>query len=298
MKPRNILLAFGCVAALTACTNNDEPAMAPAMRTVTMSVTVDESADTRVAYTANSDETVFQLAWSEGDKLRVFYNDGEEKYTDFEIDATSINGKKADFTGTLPTGVTSVTISFDPYFNYVGDNRNTVIIGSTYTDEESDLSKALATMTYLYAEAVAVTEDGKLPDVKLKHAAAYLLLKKGLKVTDAGEVSSVTTTYLGFKGIGANYINFTSAEMALQLYSNQRATILYDSEGKLTKDYLVALALKEETTCELEVRYASSVGGEWSYGDWVKQASHTFKPGVIYEVSADTEWEIAPAPTE
>ncbi len=218
MKTRNILLAFGCAVGLTACTSNDEPAVAPAMRTVTMNVDVDEPADTRVEYTV--DGTTYKFAWSGTEKLRVFYNDGEEKYTDFEIDANSIDGKKADFTGSLPTGVTSVTISYDPSFNYVGEDKNAIIIGTRTFGTLAAESDMLASVTYLYAENVPVTKEGELPDVKLKHAVAYLLLDKGLQVAndeqtypkDDGEVC-----YIRFSSPGYQNLQFSSTEMTFDI---------------------------------------------------------------------------------
>lgn len=292
MKTRNILLAFGCAVALTACTSNDEPAVAPAMRTVTMSVDVDEPADTRVAYTV--DGTTYKFAWSGTEKLRVFYNDGEEKYTDFEIDATSINGKKADFTGTLPTGVTSVTISYAPTSLFAGNN-SALLEGTSKGFD--DLKVALAERTFLYAEAVAVTEDGKLPDVKLKHAVAYLLLKSGLQVTDSDVTltsESEETGFMIFSGPGYQYIDFTSTGMSFD-YDNSGVVchIVYVEDGKLSHDILIPLSLKEEDSYTLNCRFGKGKSPNWTYGTTVEQASHTFKPGVIYEVSADTTWEIS-----
>ena len=71
MKTKNLLLALCCIATLTACSNNDELIVPPTMRTVTLSVEVAEPADTRVAYTANEDGTIYKFAWSGGEKLRV-----------------------------------------------------------------------------------------------------------------------------------------------------------------------------------------------------------------------------------
>ena len=41
MKTRNLLLALGCAAALTACTENDEPNVAPAPATKVVTLSVD-----------------------------------------------------------------------------------------------------------------------------------------------------------------------------------------------------------------------------------------------------------------
>ena len=292
MKTRNILLAFGCAVALTACTSNDEPAVAPAMRTVTMSVDVDEPADTRVAYTV--DGTTYKFAWSGGEKLRVFYKDASnaETYADFAIETYS--GKKATFKGLLPEGVTNVTISYDPNFNYVGENENAIMIGTRTFGTLAAESDMLASVTYLYAENVPVTKEGELPDVKLKHAVAYLLLDRGLQVTnnnqtypnDDGEVC-----YINFSSSGYQYLQFSSTEMTFDISGID--CMVDVKEGKLTNYALVPLSLKEERTESLNFRFLKGKSPIWDYANTVQQASHTFKPGVIYEVSADTTWKIS-----
>ena len=290
MNTRNILLAFGCAVALTACTSNDEPAVAPVMRTVTMSVDVDEPADTRVEYT--EDGTTYKFAWSGGEKLRVFYNDGAEKYADFVIDTYS--GKKATFKGELPTGVSSVTISYDPNFNYVGEDKNKIIIGTRTFGTPEAVSPLLPSVTYLYAENVPVTKEGELPDVKLKHAVTYILLNKGLQVAndeqtypnDDGEVC-----YIIFSSPGYQYLQFSTTEMTFDI--SGIGCMVDVKEGKLTNYALVPLSLKEERTESLNFQFLKGKSPDWVYASTVQQASHTFKPGVIYEVSADTNWEIS-----
>lgn len=292
MKTRNILLAFGCAVALTACTSNDELAVAPAMRTVTMSVDVDEPADTRVAYTV--DGTTYKFAWSGSEKLRVFYKDASdaETYADFAIETYS--GKKATFKGPLPEGVTNVTISYDPNFNYVGEDKNAIIIGTRTFGSPEAVSPLLPSVTYLYAENVPVTKEGELPEVKLKHAVTYILLNQGLQVTndeqtypnDDGEVC-----YIKFSSPGYQYLQFSSTGMTFDISGID--CMVNVNEGKLTKYALVPLSLKEERTESLNFRFFKGKSPNWDYANTVQQASHTFKPGVIYEVSADTTWEIS-----
>lgn len=292
MKTRNILLAFGCAVALTACTSNDEPAVAPAMRTVTMSVDVDEPADTRVAYTKEG--TTYKFEWSGGEKLRVFYKDASnaETYADFAIETYS--GKKATFKGLLPEGVTNVTISYDPSFNYVGENKNNINIGTRTFGTLAAESDMLASVTYLYAENVPVTKEGELPDVKLKHAVAYLLLDRGLKVS--GDKQTFPTEdgqnfYITFFSPGYEYLNFSSTEMTFELSGID--CMVGVEEGKL-KDYvLVPLCLKEEKTENLNFQCLKGKSPNWDYGGQVQQKPHTLKPGVIYEVSADDNWVIS-----
>lgn len=288
MKTRNLLLALGCTAMLTACTNNDEPAVAPAMRTVTLSVEVAEPADTRVEYTEEG--TTYKFAWSAWDELRVFYNDGtDETYTDFTID--EINGKQATFTGTLPASLTKVTIGYSAR-GFVSSGNKATIVGT----DDADVLTALARNTYLYAENVSVTggEGVTLPNVQLQHAAAYLLLKAGLQVVDGSvdqDYNFVIPEYtepwydLAFSSEG---IEKTRKINIVDLHS------YVDSDtGKLTKDVLVPfyVAAGGETLSLpftiLNSDYDAGIGG-------ATQPAHLYKPGVIYEVAADdTNWVAA-----
>ena len=291
MKTRNLLLALGCAAAFTACTNNDEPAVAPAMRTVTLSVEVAEPADTRVAYT--EDGTTYKFAWAEGDKLRMFYKNSsdEEKYADFTVDATTISGGKADFTGTLPDDINgTVTIGYRSANNFAGENGNLVNVSGNSISDSSPLVTGLAGSTALYAEGVEVT-GGTLPNVKLQHAYAYLLLKEGLLVTDAtktvGSSDDEMLLYIG----GSQRLLFSSTGMETSSYSNPAQTrFVYVTSGKLTHDYLVPINVGKEGGNAIELNtyaYQSS-----TKSTAVTQPAHAYVPGKIYEVAAEnTNWK-------
>lgn len=281
MKTRNLLLALGCTAMLTACTNNDEPAVAPAMRTVTLSVEVAEPADTRVKY-STEDETTYKFAWGHTDKLRVFYNDGEnETYADFTIDKNTINGKKADFTGELPDGFGgTVTIAYS-FQGFIGSGeKKTKVVGM----DEMGVD-ALASHTVLYAEKVVMT-DGKLPNVKLQHAAAYLLLKEGLKVTHV----TGDGYFYAIPEYDSNYKNLSfSSEGISEVYTDGVPNVTcIDTDGKLTQDVLVAFYVPAEgKTLSLPfLLYNSDNEVEGT----VTQPEHTYMPGVIYEVADNTKW--------
>lgn len=297
MKTRNLLLALGCAAMLTACTNNDEPAMAPAIRTVTLSVEVAEPADTRVAYTEEG--TTYKFAWSDTDKLRVFYKEGEtEKYADFVI--YSYVGNKAifrNFDGTFPADYTgTVTIGYCRENSFAGSNRNNVnALGSQIT-AEWPLTTELAAKTVLYAENVAVT-DGQLPDnVKLNHAYAYLLLKEGLLVTNSDKTvgSSDSEMYLYIGGDGR--LSFSSTGVETVPFSDPTQTrFVYVTDGKLTLDYLVPINVGKEGGDDIDLNTYFSHNGTKSTAE--TQPAHAYVPGKIYEVAAgNTNW--VPAPFE
>lgn len=291
MKTRNLLLALGCAAAFTACTNNDEPAVAPAMRTVTLSVEVAEPADTRVAYT--EDGTTYKFAWAEGDKLRMFYKNSsnEEKYADFTVDATTISGGKADFTGTLPDDFSgTVTIGYCDKNYFGGPDYNMASYNGESITETYPLENRLANRTLLYAEDVVVT-GGTLPNVKLQHAYAYLLLKSGLEVTNASKTvkSGDTEMYLVIGG-NPGWI-FRSNGMSIRAGQNgTQVRDVYVTDGKLIRDYLVPIIVGKEGGDAIELNTYAEQSGTKSTA--VTQPAHAYVPGKIYEVAADnTHWK-------
>ena len=291
MKTRNLLLALGCAAAFTACTNNDEPAVAPAMRTVTLSVEVAEPADTRVAYT--EDGTTYKFAWAEGDKLRMFYKNSsdEEKYADFTVDATTISGGKADFTGTLPDDINgTVTIGYRFENNFVGANENKVDLNGYQINDSYPLVKNLAIRTVLYAEGVEVT-GGTLPNVKLQHAYAYLLLKEGLLVTNSNKTVTSSDSEMFLYIGGEARLVFSSTGVETEPYSFPAQTReVYVTDGKLARDYLVPIYVGKEGGDAIELNTYAYHSDTKSTA--VTQPAHAYVPGKIYEVAADNaKWK-------
>ncbi|MBR1941037.1 MAG: hypothetical protein IJ845_06870 [Bacteroidaceae bacterium] len=297
MKTRNLLLALGCAAAFTACTNNDEPAVAPVLRTVTLSVEVVEPADTRVAYSTD-DEKTYKFKWSDTDKLRVFYNeDGEEKYADF-VNKSYI-GNKAFFEnqdGTFPSDYTgTVTIGYRSENTFAGENGNLVNVNGEPITSDYPLTKALAAFTALYAENVAVT-GGQLPDnVKLNHAYAYLLLKEGLLVTNSDMTVTSSDGEMELRIGGDQRLSFSSTGMETKPYSLAAQTgRVYVTNGKLTRDYFVPINVGKEggDAIELNTFAIQSIDGTYPNSTAVTQPAHAYVPGKIYEVAADnTNWK-------
>ncbi|MBR1940303.1 MAG: hypothetical protein IJ845_03095 [Bacteroidaceae bacterium] len=280
MKTKNLLLSLCCTAALTACTTNDEPAVAPAMRTVTLSVEVAEPAGTRAEYTET--ETAYQFAWTDDDYIRVYYNEGgEEKDAMFKI--KTFSGKQAEFDVTLPTTVTNVSVTY----GYLDGGATVPVTGvTTVTD---DVASALKDRTILYAENVAVTADG-LANVKLQHAGAYLLLRSGLQVVN----SEITTDY-SFALAEMSYYTFAISSDGITkrlLDGVKKFNSSVISGGKLTSDVLVSFYVDpagESLALPFQVLDSSNtpIGS-------ATQPSHTYKPGVIYEVKANnTSWVAA-----
>ena len=279
MKTRNLLLALGCAVAFTACTNDNEPVVAPAMRTVTLSVEVAEPADTRVAYTVNED--VYKFAWTSTDKLLVFYYDETQEEStgsaEFSMGEISANGKQATFTGSLPTEVDQVLIVYSS--RSIGGGLGFFEVGfpgKTVTDDAS-VASALAENTFLYAFA-DVESSGELPNVKLQHGLAYLLLEKGLKMIKNDTSYSVAHFDVS---TGCSCI-FFELEM---IYSDELFDgfeMEVDGNGCLTSDYLIPFQ-PEPSAFNLYFFFDDS---DMAYG-FAFQPSYTYQPGVIYKVAKD-----------
>ena len=294
MKTRNLLLALGCAAAFTACTNNDEPAVAPApaMRTVTLSVDVAEPADTRVGYT--EEDNTYKFEWRAGDELHVFYyHDYSNKEATFTIDDSSISGKKADFDGELPSTFTGdVTIVYSG--KVLEDLENSGVANflrlTGYYGQTDNVASALADRTLLYATAT-VTEAGGLPDVKLNHMISYLLLKEGLQVTQEGLTLGEGDPELLLKFDVPGYIAFD-----YEGYRNEGTGSIFGnievSDGKLTHDCLVPLFVGPEGKNNYNLYLSGCLSDYGNYQNNASQPAFTYKPGVIYEVKANNEkWQ-------
>lgn len=312
MKTRDLLLALGCTAAFTACTNNDElnTAIAPEanMRTVTLSVDVNEPADTRVKYT--NEEGTYKFAWLAGDKLNVYYNDGtEEKVAEFIIDPTSIDGKKADFTGELPGSFTGDVTIAHAGVDFIFNSSNKNLILSGFNGQTENFESDLAFRSLLVATA-EVTEASVLPNVKLNHALSYLRLKTNLQVTqDDLQISGAEDDpELRFEFDNIPYcVKFSST--GYQVVETGPAIVgIFVTDGQLDRDCLVPIFVGSEAVSQPLQMKGRLVYGEGDFiveSEVVSQPEFTYEPGKIYVVEASNEnWlpvnvqPIAPAAKE
>lgn len=312
MKTRNLLLALGCTAALTACTNNDEfsKAIAPEtnMRTVTLSVDVNEPADTRVQYT--NEEGTYKFSWLAGDKLNVYYNDGtEEKVAEFIIDPTSIDGKKADFTGELPGSFTGDVTIAHAGVDFIFNSSNKYLILSGFDGQTENFESDLAFRSLLVATA-EVTEAGVLPNVKLNHALSYLRLKTNLQVTqDDLQISGAEDDpELLFVFENIPYcVKFSSTGYQV-VETGPAIADIFVTDGQLDRDCLVPIFVGSEAVSQPLQMKGRLVYGEGDFiveSEVVSQPEFTYEPGKIYVVEAGNEsWlpvnvqPIAPAARE
>ena len=158
----------------------------------------------------------------------------------------------------------------------------------------TSLADALKESTCLYAEKVEII-DGKLPNVKLNHAVAYLLLKKDLKVTDDNITitsSSKITGYLNFLGLHV-LAKFSSTSVMASVSLIGQYPQVYVEDGVLMHNILVPLLIKEETEVTPLVRFVTrDEDNNYNNGSEVEQTAYKrkFKPGVIYEMTNINNW--------
>lgn len=285
MKIRSLFQALAFVAVIAACTKENAPAEAPAMRKVTLSVEVNEPAGTRVGYTENGD--AYRFTWTSTDKLLVLYPDdsaeGLTGLAEFLIDEIEADGKHATFTGALPEIAGKVLIVYSSR-SIVDDGCGLYEVpfpGTTVTND-APVADALAQNTFLYAYA-EVGSSGNLPNVKLEHCLSYLLLKKGLKVLD-----NQTEYTLGSFNI---YTPYSCITFELGIISSDYPVDGFEikgvnANGCLTNDYLIPF-MPEPTAFSLSIELDDI--DDTVLVEAANQPSRTYQPGIIYEVAADNE---------
>lgn len=171
-KAFKVLLILGCVAALAACSKEEDPAVLFLKAGQhTISLGVDERPDTRVSYSHQEGESVYRFSWSEGDAIGV-YIPGRETPVRYTI-ADGVGGKKATFTLAEDCSVASGQQTVSIVYPYSTDNsfalpKNTGTCGI----------KTMGNFAVLYAKEVPMM-DGEIGDAALKPATSYLHFPAG-----------------------------------------------------------------------------------------------------------------------
>ena len=173
MKTRNLLLGMACMAAFTACSNNEEPVV-PAEQTRTVTINVGIGADTRSALTV--DGNGLKRTWDSADILTVAFKDakGTSTYEQFELKSgagtTSAVFEKSD--SKLPaTGTTKVLLwvgegsSYYPCFDCSAQNGTIKSNGFDWLTTETTVT------------------DGEFPaSVSLESKSIFLKIPAGTKL--------------------------------------------------------------------------------------------------------------------
>lgn len=234
-KAFKVLLILGCVAALAACSKEEDPAVLFLKAGQhTISLGVDERPDTRVSYSHQKGESVYRFSWSEGDAIGV-YIPGRETPVRYTI-ADGVGGKKATFTldenCSVPLGQQTVSI-FYPY----STNESIALPQNMNTCDLENLGN----YAVLYAKEVPMM-DGEIGDAALKHATSYLHFPAGFKFFKDKNTLSPTSYILdsdnntsGTLETPYRVFNYKNLEPTL---SNSSTTLIFtlNDEGKLEDD--------------------------------------------------------------
>lgn len=306
MKATRIFWALGCVAALSACTGNDEPQVAQQeTRTVTFSLNVEQAA-TRAEYSDNG--TAYQFSWTDGDALSVVYEeDGEVKNAKFTV--SNASGGSADITGELPATVTTVGV----YYPYI--EKSSIAGGqSGYYFSDSDNGDFvnqsglgnLGAYGCLGAVGVTVT-DGALPaTVKMQHLTSFLHFPAGYQFFKEDDTTTSLNQYITLQAIVGSTMHCgqvtysptafafpTQASITMYMkatgenFNGLTATAVAVSDGKIQSDIYLPFFLSEskELVMALTVWKTMYSNVSWSKGS--DAPTGTFEPGYVYTVGAD-----------
>lgn len=241
MKTRNLLLGMACMAAFTACSNNEEPVM-PAAQTRVVTINVGTGADTRSALVVDGDG--LKRTWDSADILSIAFKDAKGTTTveQFELKSgagtTSAVFEKSD--SKLPaTGTTKVLV-------WVGDGS----IDFFYYDI-SVQNGTLKSKDYDWLTTETTVTDGEFPaSVNLESKSIFLKIPKDTKLVNhvTGEEVYKMTVFNG--NIVKRYDFEIGAEGFIYdtVSGNININNLALKDGKLVDDCYIALMAKGDIT--------------------------------------------------
>lgn len=245
MKTRNLLLGMACMAAFTACSNNEEPVM-PVAQTRTVTINVSTGADTRTSLVADGEG--LKRTFASTDKLSILFKDADDNEVLEIFDLKSIAGttsavfEKSD--SKLPaTGTTKVLVWVDP------ENRIDKCFDISVQDGSLDnYSNGLVNNDWLTTETTVT--DGEFPALSLESKSIFLKIPAETKLVNnvTGEQNYLMTVYndnmVGRYGFSTDDDGFVY--IASDSYVNIRYAALKD--GALVKDCYISMMAKDDIT--------------------------------------------------
>ena len=235
MKISKILLSMCCVAAFTACSNDDDVALPIAEQPHEMSFTVGSGADTRTTLDADGDKLT--RVWKSGDKISVIYRIGEENHHEiFTLTdgAGTTSGTFYNATSMIPTTGTQYVHLQTPAGNVDGNWVKTSIA----TQGDGSIS-SLGDYDILVGWNWAIT-DGVWPSKSLEVATSYLHIPTGLTlINNATGEKTISKLVLS----GTNVSNVYSRSFSGQGNSEEGDISLSNislKDGQLTSDLYIA----------------------------------------------------------
>ena len=272
MKTRNLLLGMACMAAFTACSNNEEPVV-PAAKTRAVTINVSTGADTRTVLAV--DGVGLKRTWASTDKLALLFLDADNNkvFEEFDLKSgastTSATFEKSD--SQLPaSGVTKVLVWVDP------ENRSDACFDISTQDGSLDnYDYGLRNNDWLVTETTVT--DGAFPsDLTLESKSIFLKIPAGTKLVNYVTGDHNVEIYVYNDNIvrrynfsintdgNFNYVKATSGDVYAKSVALKDGALVNDCYiAMLAEDNITSLSLKvveedESFTEEIAVRVLKS----------------------------------------
>lgn len=244
MKTRNLLLTFCCMAALTACTSNDEPMVNEVKAPQPMSITLSLADPATRAQYAEQEDGSLKATWSEGDAVSVLWYDSDWHNDIFTLDAASVGKTSGTFTGTF-TGTENTTkkaLLLYPANEALYTGIDTEVLS---IENQDGTLESLSKYDIMVAEELDISANALPAEMTLKKQVCVMKMPKGLQFFTSQPTGGKASLKMSFTSIASvkfiiNGGNISKLEGTLSLSS-----ISFDTDGKLAQDYYVAFYVNE-----------------------------------------------------
>lgn len=291
MKTRNLLLGMACMAAFTACSNNDEPVI-PAVQTRAVTINVSTGADTRTALTV--DGNGLKRTWAASDKLSIYFMgaDNTEVLEVFDLKSgagtTSAVFEKSD--SQLPaTGTVKVLVWVQT------DNVERNSFDIAIQDGTLDGGNGLTNNDWLVKETTVT--DGVFSDLTLESKCIFLKIPAGTKLVNDVTGNHNVEIYVyndnivrrydfSIDGDGNFTYDSTRNDKYVQAGEKGRKIWVALKDGALVKDCYIAMMAKDDIT-SLKLKVCEENGAFTDKEIAVREFKTPLQFGYIYNITQD-----------
>ncbi|MFR9548799.1 MAG: DUF5121 domain-containing protein [Rikenellaceae bacterium] len=191
---KRFLLYISALAVAMSCSEDIDVANVTSNDNATQQLTVNvavESPETRVD--VSEDGTSWVVAWNAEDILGGWATDSAtSEATQFSIDASSMSGDNASFTGEIPTGVTTMRMLHPYSASQSMDSSNNISLSLAEQSVSADFSH-LGANTYMLSDEFTVdAAENSASEIKMKHVGAAIELM--IKFADATSIDEADYT--------------------------------------------------------------------------------------------------------
>ena len=193
--------ALSAALSMTSCSNEaDELSLPAAKKTLSVTLTLPDYADTRATFEANMDGDAFKglkTKWETDDEVSVGIIEKPETATIFKATSVSDDGKTATFSGEAPSSWGEIADETEFWFVYPKLSDGV----KDYSAQEGTLT-ALSNYDALWM--YATYSGGTFGEADIERQAAFFRLPSGLAICDADFSGNITLEFTG-EGIISEY---------------------------------------------------------------------------------------------